>query len=267
MKFQLDHDYHIHSNLSPCGGDPSQTKDYILDFSRGQGYKQICITDHYWDRAVPGMLDCYTRLDFDHISQIKPLPQAEDCKFLFGCETDMDRNCQLGIPEERFDDFDFIVIPISHLHFKFACDPELKTVPYVAEQLVKRFDALMDKDLPFEKVGLAHFTCSLLFHKPKPLYLDVLSSISDETYAQLFARYAKLGGGLELNMELRELIDPVIAEIVLRPYRIAKEQGCKFYLGSDAHTKQCYRDVPERFRLMVDLLDLEESDKFILKTK
>jgi small GTP-binding protein len=50
----------------------------------------------------------------------------------------------------------------------------------------------------------------------------------------------------------------------LRPYRIAKECGCKFYLGSDAHKVKEFENVPKRFERFVELLDLKEEEKFII---
>ena len=51
-------------------------------------------------------------------------------------------------------------------------------------------------------------------------------------------------------------------ESILRPYKIAKKCGCKFYLGSDAHTQDGFIGAKENFEKIVDLLELEESDKF-----
>lgn len=53
MRFICDHDYHIHSGLSLCSDDPKQTPKAILDFSKANGFKKICLTDHYWDESVP----------------------------------------------------------------------------------------------------------------------------------------------------------------------------------------------------------------------
>lgn len=48
----------------------------------------------------------------------------------------------------------------------------------------------------------------------------------------------------------------------MRPYRIAKDCGCKFYLGSDAHHPDELEIAKKQFERMIDLLKLEESDKF-----
>jgi histidinol phosphatase-like PHP family hydrolase len=49
---------------------------------------------------------------------------------------------------------------------------------------------------------------------------------------------------------------------VLRMFRIAKYQGCKFYCGSDAHHPAGLVNSPARFERAIDLLGLQESDKF-----
>jgi len=54
---------------------------------------------------------------------------------------------------------------------------------------------------------------------------------------------------------------------VLRPYKIAIECGCKFYLGSDAHTVAgLERAIPE-FEKMIDLLGLTEDQKYTVPGK
>ena len=52
MRFTYDHDLHIHSRISPCGGDPNQTPERILQYAVDNGLKTICVTDHYWDGTV-----------------------------------------------------------------------------------------------------------------------------------------------------------------------------------------------------------------------
>ena len=53
MRFICDHDLHIHSYVSPCSGDPEQNPDNILKYAVENGFKTVCLTDHYWDDSVP----------------------------------------------------------------------------------------------------------------------------------------------------------------------------------------------------------------------
>lgn len=262
MKFKIDHDLHIHSHLSSCSRDPEQTPERILAYAKAQGLTQICLTDHYWDSAVPGASKWYMPQNFDHIKEAKPLPQAEGIEFLFGCETDMDMYTTVGLPPERYEDFDFIIIPTTHLHMGFTIAPEdRESNVRRAELWVERLGALFDKDLPFRKVGVAHLACHLINKKSHEDYLEVMSLIPDRAMEELFTRAAKVGCGIELNKYDMSFSDED-ADIILRPFRIAKTCGCKFYLGSDAHHPASFDSCKEVFERAVTLLDLTEDDKF-----
>ena len=54
------------------------------------------------------------------------------------------------------------------------------------------------------------------------------------------------------------------AEVVLRPYKLAKQCGCKFYCGSDAHLTKELSGTRAVFEKAVDLLGLAEEDKFVV---
>lgn len=260
MKFRVDQDYHIHSFLSSCAKDPAQTPERILQYAKELGLTEICLTDHYWDSAVEGASKWYMPQNFEHISQYRNLPQAEGVRFFFGCETDMNMKGVIGIPPSRYDDFDFIIVPTTHLHMKNFTIPEEKLLDsaYRAELWVWRFDKLLDADLPFEKVGVAHITTGLINNTAPGAHLDTLSRIPDSEIIRLFKKAAARGCGIELNRCDMMEIDQ---EQILRVYRIAKACGNKFYLGSDAHTPIDY-PTQTSYAHAIDLLGLTEDDKF-----
>ena len=265
MKFKVDHDYHIHSKLSACSNDPGQTNERLLQYAKDNGLSKICITDHYWDSTIISEGNWYKTDNFDHISEAKPLPTSEEVEFLFGCETDMDRNFNLGIPPERYDDFDFIIIPTTHLHMHgFTIKEEdLNSNKRRAELWVERLEKLLEMDLPFAKIGIAHLTCILLNKKTREDFLETLSLISDEDMKRVFTKAARVGVGIELNRYDMEFSESE-TDTVLRPYRIAKKCGCKFYLGCDAHHPKDFDGAKKTFEKAINLLGLEESDKFII---
>ena len=264
MRFIIDHDYHIHSQLSFCSSDSEQNPERILQYAKENGLTKICLTDHYWDSAVPCSLDWYIPQNFEHISQAKPLPQDDYVKFLFGCETDMDRFMTVGIPPERYDDFDFIIIPTTHLHMKgefTITSADAQTNEGIARVWVERLDALLDKPLPFGKIGIAHLICSLMNTRSRQDFLETLDMIPTSDMERLFARASMLGCGIELNKGDMSFADDEI-DTCLRPFRIAKSCGCKFYLGSDAHHPSSFVGAREIFDRAISLLDLTEEDKF-----
>ncbi len=265
MKYKIDHDYHIHSFLSTCAHDPMQTKDFILKKARELGLSRICLTDHYWDSAVPGASKWYQPQNFAHISEVKPLPQAEGVQFLFGCETDMDKHMTVGCPPTRYDDFDFIIIPTTHLHMMgFTIDEADDSTEARAGLWVKRLDHLLDQPLPFHKIGIAHLVANLINWKNKS-FMDVVATLNMIPTAEmerLFAKAAQVGCGIELNLCDAKKFAGGDADVFLRPFRIAKSYGCKFYLGSDAHIPSEFNRFCEIYERAVTLLDLKESDKF-----
>ena len=264
MSFRVDHDYHIHSQLSACSSDPKQSTESILQYALDNGLRTIVLTDHYWDNTVPGPSDWYRPQDFAHIAQSRPLPQHESCRFLFGCETDMNRFGVVGIPEERYDDFDFIIVPTTHLHMPgFTRLDDGERVQKRAATFVKRFEQFLSQSLPYHKVGLAHITCPLIMRKDN-MYVKVLDTVTDAQFANLFSGCAEKGCGVEINVPLSQLTDEAIRESCLRPYRIAKAQGCRFYFGSDAHHPGDFDGVCDKFRLAADMLQLTADDQFII---
>lgn len=265
MKFTFDHDFHIHSQLSSCSQHPEQTTENILAYAKKNGLTAICLTDHYWDERVDGPSDWYAPQNTAHVKAALPLPQAEGIRFLFGCETDMRADMTIGISKERFDEFDFVIIPTTHMHMKeFTVPAECAGKPEgLAALWVKKLETLLSMDLPFHKIGLAHLACPLIGGGEKKLYADTLAALSDETLKKCFSKIAEKGAGVEINGG--DFSFHYGAEDdVIRMFRIAKEAGCKFYLGTDAHTPKGFETAKAIFERAIDLLGLEESDKFII---
>ena len=266
MKYIIDNDLHIHTALSICSDDINQTPVNILQIAKQRGLNTICVTDHYWDDLV----ECntkynwwYRKQNFDHISQVLPLPQDEEVRFLFGCETDLDSSYRVGLPHERWDDFDFIIVSTTHFHHMTGEEWVNPSNQDLARLWVKRFDAVLSADLPFEKVGIAHLACGLIQMDSREDCLRVLNLIQVSEMKRLFRKAAKLGVGIELNYDDIKCKDEE-SPTIYRMFRIAKECGCKFYLGSDAHSIVDFASVDAAFARAIDILGLTEDDKFVL---
>jgi len=262
MKFIIDHDLHIHSYLSRCSRDPLQTTERILQYAKNRGLKRICITDHFWDERVQGASRWYETQNFPHITQSLPLPKAEGVEFLFGCETELDQNLRLGLSKERMAAFDFVVIPTTHLHMKDFTIRADATLEERADAWVKRLDAVLNMDLPFHKIGIAHLTATLMA-PTREEYRQILDLLPETAIGALLQRAATCGVGIELNADdMKKAFEE--GERAWKFYRIAKECGCRFYLGSDAHSPRGLEQSTEIFRRAVDYLELEEDHKLPL---
>ncbi len=264
MKYIIDNDLHIHSKLSLCSNDPEQSAERILRYAKENNLKTICLTDHFWDDAVVGSSNWYAQQNYEHITEAKPLPQAEGIRFLFGCETELNRNLTVGVSKEKQEQFDFIVIPTTHFHMKgyTISEEQAADANSRAKTWILRLDAVLNMDLPFHKVGLAHLTCPLIA-PTREEYLEVLRLIPEEDMRRLFSKAAQLGVGIELNSFDMKFADEE-ADTVLRIYKIAKECGCEFYCASDAHHPKDLDVMKKHLERAVTLLELTEDDKFVI---
>lgn len=262
MRYQIDHDFHIHSYLSSCSNDPEQTPARILRYGEENGYHHICLTDHFWDSpAVAGASEWYLPQDFAHVTKSLPLPQGTNTAFHFGCETDMDKTLTVGVARETWEKFEFVIVPTTHMHMRMNV-PREATAAERTRLYVARLDALLDKDLPFQKIGVAHLATALVYRGGA--WEQVLDGVDDATFTRLFARVAQKGAGVELNADdfCFETKMPEQQKSVLRVFRLARDAGCKFYLGSDAHHPAALDRAPAIFQSAVERLELTEADKF-----
>ncbi len=256
--FRLN-DLHCHSFLSSCCHDEKLTPEVILRFAEEQDYEAVCLTDHLWDASVPGASDWYAPQDIDHVRKALPLPQGK-VKFHFGCETELPMTGIPGLAKEHFDLFDFVVIPVNHMHMKGFVRPiEIDTPEKMANYVQTRLEKLLERDLPFHKIGLAHLTCGLMFSEGS--IADVMYSMSESRLLRIMKGYAQAGAGIELNAGCFPDWD-TRRDDILKIYFAAKESGCKFYSSSDAHRVESLNGVPDFLPQVIAELGLTAQHQY-----
>lgn len=253
--FPIDHDLHCHSQLSSCSSDPEMTVAAIVAHAKANGYTTQCITDHLWDCTVPGASGWYAPQDIAHVRKNLPLPEVDGLRVVFGCETEYCGGTKLGLDKSHYDTFDFIVIPPNHFHMKdFVRPSSYDTEEKVAALFVERLESLTRLGLPWEKVGIAHMTCGLIFREGD--VNRVFSLVDEHRFRKTMAFFAKVKAGIELNLSCFLPGWQKQEDAVLRLYRMAKEEGCRFYLGSDAHHLKGLSAIPQYAKEVVSLLRL-----------
>ena len=108
------------------------------------------------------------------------------------------------------------------------------TEALVAELMLERLEELQELDLPWRKIGIAHFTVSHTFKEGN--HAKVFDHMPGERLFDIFKSLAKKGVGIELNAGCFLEGWKEDEESFLRPYLIAKDAGSKFYFASDAHS-------------------------------
>lgn len=157
-----------------------------------------------------------------------------------------------GMTEEQAERW---VAPLREPQLRpFVRPPYGEWPAYLAEFLVASFESLMEhpelhRILETTPVSVAHPFQPVGYGQYRN---EMLQLISDETFARLFKKAADLGIGLELNPNCG---DPAL----IRMNAIAKEQGCKFTLGSDTHSIAKAENI-FNVQAAVDALNLTEND-------
>ncbi len=261
MRYIANHDFHIHSTVSPCCHDENQTPERIFQYAIDNSFDKICLTNHLWDEMVESKAQWHEKQKYSCLTSVLPLPQNENVSFLFGAEVDMDFDNVVGISEKRYDALDFIIVSTTHLHLTGnTVRTKIQTPEDAARLWLERLNSLLQKDLPWHKTGVAHLTCGHIFKNQTP---EVIKLLPEEELYSLFEKCAEKGLGIELNMKTI-FTSQEEKEIMLRPYYIAKDCCCKFYLGSDSHKVEAFKTAKENFENIITLLDLKEKDKFEL---
>lgn len=262
MKYIIDHDYHIHSFLSPCSRDPEQSSENILRYGIENGFRHICLTNHLWDTTKKNFYLDPPDQKYSYLSQALPLPQAKGTQFHFGCETDMDKNFVPGIEKETFDKLEFVIISTTHLQLTGKTIEADATLSDRAELYIRRLEKVLECGFDFSKVGIPHPASN--HASPENPFNELFDKIGRENVKYIFSRVAESGAGVEINsFDFNFDNKPSKhADAIIEFYGILKECGCRFYLGSDAHHPDALRRAPRSFETAVNELGLTEDDKF-----
>lgn len=237
MDFPVNHDLHIHTHLSLCSQVKEQTMENILKNAEEHNYSTICFTDHFWDEAVPGAPnDFYEIQNYPFITQELPLPKSDSVRVLFGCETEYCGGDKVGVSKEKWDKFDFIIIPPNHYHMDVPVTGRKLNTPEEAGLFFsERMLELTKADLPWKKIGIAHMTDPLIYPQGGEEGREkAYESVDFDILREAFTFFAKAGAGIELNDDSFRT-EWTLTYKGLAIYRLARDCGCKFYRGSDAH--------------------------------
>ncbi len=258
-KMKIKHDFHIHTYLSLCANETATVENY-LRIAKEHGLKKLGFSNHFWDEKIPGATPFYVPQNLPHLLELKPELQAiaePDITVYFGCETEyVPARHDIAMAEETAEQFDYILVPNSHTHLVMPRDcyePYQKHVDFMIQAYKDIIGSSVSKYItaiahPFEAVGCPYD------------YTILMNMISDDCFKRLFDQTAKKDIAIEINVE--SMHKKTEAEIEscpqLRMFRIAKECGCKFLFGSDAHDSDAHSSY-DHADFVANLLDLNET--------
>ncbi|MBQ7840188.1 MAG: PHP domain-containing protein [Lachnospiraceae bacterium] len=257
---KIEHDFHIHTNLSLCA-KPTATPEYYLKTAQRLGLKKIGFSDHFWDSAFEAPNEFYRKQDYAHVSMLKTeleRVQKDGVRVFWGCEAEYDPvHHGVGITEETAEKFDFILVPNSHTHMmmpKECYEPYQKHVDF----MIQAYEEIINSNVSRYITAIAHpFDAVCCPHDKSVLY----EMISDDCFKRLFDRTAEKEIAVEINLACvsKNTKEQIESWKALRMFRLAKECGCKFIFGSDAHSDQDHASFANA-ELIAGILELKEND-------
>lgn len=258
---KIQHDIHMHTFLSLCADDPRLLPPAIIEKSKKNGIKLLGFSDHMWDRTMPGNdEDFYLRQDYDHVMKIHSMmpEKTEGIKIMFGCETEYNGKGRIGISKDTASKFDYVLVPTNHDLTKYAKEEGISTPVDIAQDLIKRFREILSFDVA---TGICHPMLPLGFFE---MGNQIFNSVSNEEFNECFSMAREKGVSLEINSCTFPGIYSRGTEgftdyAYLRFFTLAKEAGCKFHFGSDAHSLEDI-DRLQKLEPYLELLKITEED-------
>lgn len=258
---RVDHDFHIHTNLSLCAARTVTAAHYIQKAAE-LGLKKIGFSNHMWDEAIqPPLNEFYRVQTIAYNRQLKEELRSLDTQgvqIYFGAEAEFHPKYGIALTEEGAEQFDFIIVPNSHTHMtmdKSLYQPYQKHVDFMVEAYRKILTAPVSRYI----LAMAHPFDAVCCPYDRQLLYPL---ISDDLFKELFAATAEKGIAVEINTSCFAGITPENCEQfgAMRMFRIARQMGCRFTFGSDSHSETGHDSYCAIAQTLIDCLELRESD-------
>ena len=262
---KIKHDFHIHTLRSLCA-DPNATLDTFTDAIKREGLEKIGVSNHFWDAKIPPLSEdgYFTMQNLERISldipAIEKLREDTGIKVYFGCEAEYDPvHHDVAVAEETCEKLDFIIVPNSHTHLVMPKE-YWDDFPKHKEFLVTAYRDIINSKVSKYITAVAH-PFEIVGYSDERLKL-ILDTFTDDEFKRLFDETAERGIAYEINvsgmrLKTKEQIDELPK---MRLYRLAKECGCKFIFGSDAHGQVELDYYSKWTEYVSELLGLTEDD-------
>ena len=226
-------DLHLHTNLSSCAPNTTTVSTY-LEHCETEGIKKIGISNHlYNDKGI------------DHTLKIKDeiyaLQNSTSVQILLGCEMEVFYDEEFMLNKTTAAQFDYVLLAPSHIfnqmqHYeKF----DLSSSDKIRNLIIDNFKRACLLDL-----GLPTAICHPLYPICAPNQQEILDGMTDEQLAECYTLAAQHNKSIEIHACLYRdtvtLDQEGLSPSYIRMLSVAKQCGCKFHFGTDAHDAQSF---------------------------
>ena len=269
---KITHDFHIHTALSLCASRDATASGY-LETSKELGLGKIGFSDHFWDENVdslekrdilPKFPDPFYgkgKQDFPHVTELLPELDGlrnQGIEIFFGVEAEYDPfHKSISVSPEHAEQLDFIIVPNSHTHMMMPdayYEPKRRHIDYMFEAL----EDIVASPLANHVTAIAHPFQAVCCPYGWEILMDM---ISDDEYKRIFDKVANKNIAVEINASsfMKHPEDEVESNKSMRLFRNAKDVGCKFIFGSDAHSHASHKKYGVVDKI-AQCLELKEED-------
>ena len=258
-------DLHVHTNRSLCAPRTTEPSTYI-PYCKDEGIRLIGISDHVYPTEMIHQFGYTDETRLSRLLSVRPaLKEAEaasDVRFLFGCEIDY-FPC-VGhpyiSPEESLH-FDYVLFASSHIlnYPHMYTEYELSSPDVLRKLTMDRFIAACKLDYPVP-MGICH----PLYPICSPHQCEIIDGMSDGCLKECFSMAKEKDISIEIHACLYRKDTPLnadgLSDRYLRILSVAKECGCKFHFGSDAHDPKAFVGSHDKLRRAAELLGITGND-------
>ena len=255
----IDHDLHIHTYLSSCCLQKDrQRPSAILDLAGQMGVNTVGFADHIWANPNLPPSDWYRPQDANQTARLRAdlSSLSTSLRVLVGCEAEMIAPGKIGITPEYARKLDYVLLACSHFHMRgFVEQPASGAPKDLARHLVRFFTAAVKSGLA---TAIPHpfFPCGY-----ETQYDAAIDAIPDTEFLDVFGPAAERGVGIEVtSVFLPAPPERAFAlETPVRVLSLAKQAGCRFTFGTDAHEPDTQKRLPE-LRPLVEAVGITAHD-------
>ena len=257
----LNHDLHVHTYLSDCCSDKAnQRPDKILALAEAMGVATIGFSDHIWVNPKIAPSGWYRAQDETQTTRLRAdlASVSTTLAVLVGCEADMCAPGMIGMTRSYAETLDFVLLSCSHFHMRdFVVQPRSNSPRDVAAHL-----------LAFFRSGVASGLATSIAHPFLPCgfieqYDAIIAAITDAEFADAFGLAAAHGVAIEATTAFlppRKPAEPAWSlETPVRMLSLARQAGCKFTFGTDAHCPEHQRLLPD-LQQLIDAAGITDTD-------
>ena len=242
---RIDHDLHVHTYLSDCCTDKARhTPRSILSLAEKMGVRTVGFTDHVWVNPDIPPSDWYRPQNETQISRLRQDlgSISSSVRVLVGCESEIIAPGRFGISRAFAETLDFVLLPGGHFHMReFVEQPKSDAPRDIGRHLLKFFISAASS-------GLA----TAIAHPLKPIgFVDrfdqAIGALSDMELLDAFGVAVEHKVAVEITTGFlpSQHMEPFSTETPIRFLSLAREAGCKFTFGTDAHDPKRQRRLPE----------------------